>query len=78
MKLLLPVGLVLATVALTSFGADNQPPVRITWFGQACMLITTPENTRILIDPVDIGDYKVPESVVPDVTTVSHNHRDQK
>lgn len=76
MKRSLTIGLLLVMAALTLLAAETKPPVTITWFGQACMLITTPENTRILIDPVAIGDYKVPESVTPDVITVSHNHQD--
>ena len=50
--------------------------VAITWYGQSCFLVTTAEGVRILIDPVNMGDYKVDPAVEPDVVTVSHNHFD--
>jgi L-ascorbate metabolism protein UlaG (beta-lactamase superfamily) len=55
---------------------ETHRAVSITWYGQSCFLVTTPQGTKILIDPVDMGDYKVPKQVIPDVVTVSHNHYD--
>jgi L-ascorbate metabolism protein UlaG (beta-lactamase superfamily) len=67
--------LLLAVVGI-AIAAEEPSQVTIDWYGQACMLITTPEGARILIDPVSIGDYRVPETVIPDLITVSHNHGD--
>ncbi len=50
--------------------------VTFKWFGQACFLIETSRHTRIITDPMKMGDYKVPEKIVPDIVTVSHEHSD--
>jgi L-ascorbate metabolism protein UlaG (beta-lactamase superfamily) len=50
--------------------------VSITWYGQAYFLITTPRGTKLLTDPIDLKDYKVPKELIPDVVTVSHKHPD--
>jgi len=56
--------------------AETPRNVTFTWYGQSCFLITTPQGTKILTDPIELKDYKVPYDVVPDVVTVSHNHFD--
>ena len=76
MKSLWCIGLLLLLAGVVSTAAEEPSQVTIDWYGQGCMLITTPQGTKILIDPVDIGDYKVPETVIPDLITVSHNHGD--
>jgi len=39
-------------------------------------MITTPQGTKVLTDPIELKDYKVPADVTPDIVTVSHNHGD--
>ena len=51
------------------FAAENKK-ISFQWFGQACFLITTSKGTKILMDPVFLGDYKVPKSIKPDIVTV--------
>ena len=41
-------------------GSETPHKVSIAWYGQACFLITTPQGTKILTDPIDMEDYKVP------------------
>ena len=50
--------------------------VTFKWFGQACFLIITSNNTKIVIDPVAMGDYGVPKEIKADIITVSHEHFD--
>ncbi len=50
--------------------------VSINWYGQACFLIVTSQGTEIIIDPVAMGGYAVPEEITPDIVTVSHEHGD--
>jgi L-ascorbate metabolism protein UlaG (beta-lactamase superfamily) len=50
--------------------------VTFKWFGQGCFLIETSQNTRIITDPMAMGDYKIPEDIEPDIVTVSHEHFD--
>ncbi|MBN2030487.1 MBL fold metallo-hydrolase [bacterium] len=50
--------------------------VSISWYGQACFLIVTSQGTEIIIDPVAMGGYAVPENITPDIVTVSHEHGD--
>ena len=50
--------------------------VTFKWFGQACFLIETSQNTRIITDPMAMGDYKIPEAIEPDIVTISHEHSD--
>lgn len=50
--------------------------VTFKWFGQACFLIETSQNTQIITDPMAMGDYKIPEYIEPDIVTVSHEHFD--
>jgi L-ascorbate metabolism protein UlaG (beta-lactamase superfamily) len=56
--------------------AETQQSVTITWYGQACFAITTPQGVKFLIDPVNMKDYQVPRSLTADFVTVSHNHFD--
>lgn len=50
--------------------------VTFQWFGQACFLIVTSESTKIITDPVEMGGYKIPKELIPDIVTVSHEHSD--
>jgi len=70
------VSMVVLIGACSLLFAETPRNVSITWYGQACFLITTPQGTKILTDPIELKDYKIPKDVVPDVITVSHNHRD--
>jgi L-ascorbate metabolism protein UlaG (beta-lactamase superfamily) len=54
----------------------NAQEVTFKWFGQACFLIETSQNTRIITDPMAMGDYKIPEDIEPDIVTISHEHFD--
>ncbi len=49
--------------------------MEIKWYGQACFLITTSNNTKLLTDPFDKLPYNLPDIPV-DIVTVSHNHFD--
>lgn len=55
--------------------------VALSWHGQACFHLTSPQGTRILIDPIpDAGSpnaigYK-PVPMPADVVTISHEHFD--
>jgi L-ascorbate metabolism protein UlaG (beta-lactamase superfamily) len=62
--------LVLANVSLPA------QEVTFKWFGQACFLVESSQHTRIITDPVQMGAYKVPEDIQPDIVTVSHEHGD--
>lgn len=50
--------------------------VTFRWFGQACFLIETSQNTQIITDPLSMGAYKIPEDIEPDIVAVSHEHFD--
>jgi len=78
MKKLLITGLVVLTCAGALSATETPGQTTVTWYGQACFLITTPQGTKILTDPIELKDYKVPTDVVTDVVTVSHNHFDHK
>lgn len=70
----------ISLIVLIGAGAlqSTEPPrqVTIAWYGQASFLITTPQGTKILTDPIELKDYKVPKDVRPEIVTVSHNHFD--
>ena len=70
------IGLIILIVGGLLPAAESQRICSITWYGQACFLITTPQGTKILTDPIELKDYKVPKDVIPDVVTVSHKHPD--
>lgn len=76
MKELVFLGATLLLATASGWSADAPRKVTIDWYGQSCFLITTPEGTTVLIDPVNLKDYKVPKEVSPDIVTVSHNHFD--
>jgi len=63
---------VLAGSAVAAASED----VSIRWLGQSCFLITTPDEVRVLLDPVpaSVGYENPPQAV--DVVTVSHEHKD--
>jgi len=48
----------------------------IRWFGQACVTLTSPAGTTVLVDPFDesIG-HQLPQ-VEPDAVVVTHDHYD--
>lgn len=50
--------------------------VTFRWFGQGCFLIETSQNVRIITDPMEMGAYKIPKDIEPDIVTVSHEHFD--
>lgn len=50
--------------------------VTFKWFGQACFLIETSEKTQIIADPLEMGKYRIPKEIKPDIVTVSHEHFD--
>jgi L-ascorbate metabolism protein UlaG (beta-lactamase superfamily) len=76
MKTVAMISLIVLIGAGPLLSADTPRQVTFTWYGQACFLITTPQGTRILTDPIELKDYRVPKDVIPDVVTVSHNHPD--
>lgn len=47
----------------------------IKWFGQSCFRLTAENGTKIVIDPVKLFCYKLPE-LDASIVTVSHNHTD--
>ncbi|MDX2024180.1 MAG: MBL fold metallo-hydrolase [Deltaproteobacteria bacterium] len=50
---------------------------KLTWFGQACFLMETPQGTRVLMDPTSTAATQpLPESIAADLVTVSHEHGD--
>jgi L-ascorbate metabolism protein UlaG (beta-lactamase superfamily) len=56
--------------------SQSAQEVTFKWYGQACFLIETSQGTRIITDPVEMGAYRVPKDVQPDIVTVSHEHSD--
>lgn len=50
--------------------------MKIRWYGHACFLMESENETKVLIDPFDgsVG-YEVPE-LTADIVTVSHDHYD--
>jgi L-ascorbate metabolism protein UlaG (beta-lactamase superfamily) len=65
-------------LAFFAFAGNNLNAQKVTfkWFGQACFLIETSQGTRIITDPMEMGLYKIPEDIEPDIVTVSHEHSD--
>ncbi len=63
---------------ILSFANLNLRAAEVTfkWFGQACFLIETSEKTQIIADPVEMGQYRIPKELKPDIVTVSHEHFD--
>ena len=53
----------------------NEWNMNIKWFGQSCFRITAENGTKIVMDPVKLFCYKLPE-IDADIVTVSHNHSD--
>ncbi len=50
--------------------------VTFRWFGQGCFLMVTSQNTKIIVDPMQIAGYKIPSDIKADIVTVSHEHGD--
>jgi len=70
--------LVLSFLTLFVFAGNNLHAQKVTfkWFGQACFLIETSQGTKIITDPMEMGLYKIPGDIEPDIVTVSHEHFD--
>jgi L-ascorbate metabolism protein UlaG (beta-lactamase superfamily) len=68
----------LSFLALFIFAGNSLHAQKVTfkWFGQACFLIETSQKTQIITDPMEMGLYKIPEDISPDIVTVSHEHSD--
>ena len=50
--------------------------IRITWIGQSCFVIQTPDGSKTVItDPPNLAGYTLPATPA-DVVTVSHDHTD--
>jgi len=50
---------------------------KLTWYGQSCFLMETPQGTRVLMDPTSTASgYPVPETIPADLVTISHEHPD--
>ncbi len=62
-------------VSWTGLGLIAQE-VTFQWFGQGCFLMVTSQNTKIIVDPMQIAGYKIPSDIKADVVTVSHEHGD--
>jgi len=60
------------------FAGNNLHAQKVTfkWFGQACFLIETSHDMQIITDPMEMGLYKIPDDIEPDIVTVSHEHFD--
>jgi len=76
MKTVMAIGIVTLMGAGSLLPSETPWNVSITWYGHACFLITTPQGTKILTDPIELKDYKVAKDVISDVVTVSHKHPD--
>lgn len=68
------------TPAPAAAPASAPAPTGLTlrWYGQAAVLLTTPDGARVLMDPIpaEVG-YSLPkEPLEADVVTVSHEHPD--
>jgi len=67
----------LLLLGICPFSQAQKPnEVTFTHYGHACFLITTSTHTRILTDPMKLEGYHIPDSVTPDLITVSHRHID--
>jgi L-ascorbate metabolism protein UlaG (beta-lactamase superfamily) len=64
------------TIAQKPEASLQQKELKINYYGHACFMITTPEGTKVLLDPVEFKGYHLPEGIEPDIVTVSHNHPD--
>jgi len=70
----------LCALPLMGIGPSSQAQkpneVTFTYYGHACFLMTTSNSTRILTDPMKLEGYGIPDSVIPDLITISHRHID--
>ncbi len=48
----------------------------IRWLGHSCFVLTESTGTAIVVDPYGHVGYDLPEGLVADAVTVSHNHYD--
>ncbi|MBA4385515.1 MAG: hypothetical protein C0410_12325 [Anaerolinea sp.] len=60
--------------------ADEINPIRLTYFGNSCIMIISPEGTRIVSDPYGSirppGLTDLPDDLSAEAVTVSHIHED--
>ncbi|OYV78720.1 MAG: metal-dependent hydrolase [Ferrovum sp. 37-45-19] len=75
--------LVIGLCSLTSYGAEQTDSVKVQWFGQSAIKITTPDGENILIDPYLTANPKTPEPYKNlknlgkiDLILVTHGHFD--
>jgi len=64
-----------ATTPAVSAGVDRGA-LAIRWFGQSMFVITSPEGTRVLLDPFNDIGYPVPPPLDVDAATITHEHPD--
>lgn len=50
--------------------------MKIRWLGHSCFLVTSPDGTRVLMDPFEETTGYMPPAVEADCVTVSHGHFD--
>jgi len=50
--------------------------ISFKWIGHACFLVETTKGTKIIMDPISMGAYQVPDNTSVDIVTVSHEHGD--
>ena len=50
--------------------------MKIRWLGHSCFLVTSPDGTRVLMDPFEETTGYIPPAVEADCVTVSHDHFD--
>jgi L-ascorbate metabolism protein UlaG (beta-lactamase superfamily) len=48
----------------------------LRWFGQSMFLLTSPEGTRVLLDPFGQIGYTLPPPVESEAATITHEHPD--
>jgi L-ascorbate metabolism protein UlaG (beta-lactamase superfamily) len=76
MKKIIFLTVVLVVVLGIHLRGSEGGQITFKWYGQACFLIVTSQGTKIITDPVSMGEYKLPRDIQPDVVTVSHEHFD--
>jgi L-ascorbate metabolism protein UlaG (beta-lactamase superfamily) len=56
-------------------GTDNAAG-SLRWYGQSMFLMTSPQGTRILLDPFGQIGYTLPPPVAANAATITHEHPD--
>jgi L-ascorbate metabolism protein UlaG (beta-lactamase superfamily) len=59
----------------------ESPPVKLAYMGNSCIMITSPDGTRIVSDPYQpnskpAGLSELPADLTADAVTISHTHPD--